>query len=300
MVLTNRPARSVKPSFFSISCVLGIIWVTGVPFAKGSPEPIEVEFLPLANRAFAVASSDPKLLVSVYVGSAPMTKVHRLNGGVKTELPVVGHDKVTRLCFFQNPNPVGSSSGLWRGNYRNENPQSITAVSPAGKTSCRFERWVSQVGDKVLPLSLLEISFEENVPQAGTPLVDSTGKIIGLILQPASARRAYAIPAQAVRRVHHDISEHRKLVRGWLGISLSTESTIPRITRVWPGSPAEKAGILENDILLKAGPYNTDRYPDAVNALFYTIPGRTTSIEIRRDNERLPRDIVPVAQKPGG
>ena len=98
--------------------------------------------------------------------------------------------------------------------------------------------------------------------------------------------------------MQHDIDGHRKLVRGWLGISLSTESSIPRITRIWPDSPAAKANLRENDILVKAGAYTTDRYPDAVNALFYTIPGEPTRIEIMRGDKRIASTVTPTVQKP--
>jgi len=74
---------------------------------------------------------------------------------------------------------------------------------------------------------------------------------------------------------------------------------VPRITRVLPGSPAEKAGILEDDVLLRAGAYQTERYPDAVNALFYTMPGKPTSLEILRHNERLPISVTPIVKTPG-
>ncbi len=107
---------------------------------------------------------------------------------------------------------------------------------------------------------------------------------------------AYAIPAQAVRRVQQDMVKHRKLVKGWLGIALSPGSQIPRITSVLPNSPAAGAGILANDILVKAGAYPIARYPDAVNALFYSVPGQTTFLQVLRDNRRLNYKMTPIAK----
>lgn len=291
MVPTNRPPRPGLFRFFSLLAALsGTIQAAEI-------SPFRVEFLPAANTALAVAAPDSRHLVSVYTGAAGLTQANRIQGRIKTVLILSGQDKVTRLCFFKNPKPgVGAD---WKENFGHGDPQVLRAIEDSSETECTFQGWVTQVGDKVLPLGLLNISFRGNIPPAGTPLVDSEGSIVGLILQPSSQRSAYAIPAQAVRRVQHDIDNNQKLVRGWLGISLSTESSIPRITRIWPDSPAAKANLRENDILVKAGTYPTDRYPDAVNALFYAIPGQPTRIEIMRGEKRITSTLTPTVQKPG-
>ncbi len=291
----QRPVR--LPCFFAL-VLLCTIWLP----AKANPETISVEFLPLATRACAVISPAEKLLVSVYTDSAALTKANRIIGkNVKSPLQFHGQDKITRLCFFQNPNTgKASNQPTWAQHFGNGEPQSLKAITMNGPINCTYDKWVTQVGEKVLPLGLLAVSFPKQVPLAGTPLIDANGIIVGLVLQPATANSAYAIPAQAVRRVQRDIVDHQHLVRGWLGISLSTSSKVPRITRIWPESPAATAGLKENDILLKAGAYSTDWYPDAVNALFYTIPGQPTSLEILRANQRISKELIPVAQRPGG
>lgn len=203
---------------------------------------------------------------------------------------------VTRLCFFQNPKPAAKQSANWAAFFDGRGAKGLRAITDTGTSPCRFEKWVYQVGDKILPLGLLSVSFQGKFPPAGTPLVDADGEIVGLILQPASGNTGYAIPCQAVHRVLHDIVAHRKLVRGWMGIALSTSSQVPRITGVIPGSPAATAGLRENDILTRAGSYTTERYPDAVNALFYSVPGKPTSLEVLRDNKRIECKITPIAK----
>ncbi|MBC7980096.1 MAG: serine protease [Armatimonadetes bacterium] len=299
MVSQSRPYRPVLDHLILDLPLIAIFFVLcgGICFAN--PETLKVEFLPLAKTACAVVSPDQTLIVSVFVGSSEITKTNWITPDQSEELINAGQDKITRLCFFQNPRPRLGQINIWKNRFGDNAPSELRAISSTKSIDCRFEKWINQVGDKVLPLGLLSVAFYEAIPPAGTPLIDENGKIVGLILQPASPNSAYAIPTEAVHRVLGDILRHRKLVRGWLGISLSTESQIPRITRVWANSPAARAGIEEQDILLKAGPYFTDRYPDAVNALFYTIPGEVTAIEILRDSKRLPFKITPVIQKPG-
>lgn len=77
---------------------------------------------------------------------------------------------------------------------------------------------------------------------------------------------------------------------------VSPGSQIPGITEVLAKSPAAAAGILDNDILVKAGAYPIARYPDAVNALFYSVPGETTSLHILRNNQCTECKVTPIAK----
>lgn len=293
MVSTNRPERPVAVRFISALCLVCALLINP---SSATPEPIKIEFPSGSGTACAITSPSPGLLVSVYSGSSKLSKADWIAGKNRTELQSAGEDKITRLCFFKNPRPNISQAALWADDFRNENPGTLRAVAYSRTTNCTFEKWVTQIGDKVLPLGLLSVSFQNEIPPAGTPLVDSKGKIIGLILQSTSPTMAYAIPAQAVRRVQQDMVKHRKLVKGWLGIALSPGSQTPRITSVLPNSPAADAGILANDILVKAGAYPIVRYPDAVNALFYSVPGQTTSLQVLRDNRRLDYKMTPIAK----
>ncbi|WP_386818887.1 PDZ domain-containing protein [Luteolibacter algae] len=280
-----------------------ITGIAVVPLIMGSlisaaPETYPIEFLPLASRACAVVSPDQKFLVSAYVESATLSKVNHLQDAHRIPLNLSGRDKVTRLCFFKTLNQTKATTNDWVESFLETSPENLHALDNGKIIACRFEKWISRVGDKVLPLSLLYVSFQQKIPPTGTPLVNAQNKIIGIILQPAGGAAAYAIPAQAIHRVQNDIIAHHKLVRGWVGISLSTESNTPRITRIWPESPAQRANLRVDDILLRAGDYTTDHYPEAVNALFYTVPGKSTTIEVLRDGKRIPCKLTPVAQKP--
>ncbi|MEP2774728.1 MAG: PDZ domain-containing protein [Luteolibacter sp.] len=299
MVSLSRPSRPVLDGFLQCFSPVAVSLIASIGVANGEPRPIAVEFLPTATKAVAITAPESRFIVSVYAESAPLTKAHMTAGGNKTALEFAGQDTTTRLCFFRNPGDSNSSPATWAESFGKSFPENLQAITHAGTIPCRYDNWITQVGDKVLPLGLLSITFTGEVPASGTPLIDASGKIVGIILQPVSPRTAYAIPAQAVRRVQHDIAVHRKLVRGWLGISLSTESTVPRITRVWPDSPADKAGISEGDILVSVSGSSTSRYPDAVNALFYAIPGQPTQVQVSRKNQRISCEITPVPQKPG-
>lgn len=289
MAFHNRPARPVSVRLFAALAVC-------VVNANALPEVIRAEFTPPGNTVCAVASPDPAFLVSLRTESEPLAKANRISSGQKTGLVFSGQDDVTRLYFFRNPEAGAKAAGLWLAHFGDGEPQNLRAITDSKEIPCRFEKWVTRVGDKVLPLGLLSISFREQLPPSGTPLVNSEGKIVGLIFQSAGPNAAYAIPAQAVHRVLRDVSREGKLVRASLGFTLNTESSVPRINRILPDSPAAKAGLRADDILLKVGAYPTQGYPDAVNALFYTVPGETVSFVLSRNNERIERKVTPVAR----
>lgn len=299
MPLPCRPLRPVIFEHLRYFLMVPALLAACINFSHAQPSPLTIQFLPTASKAVAITAPDRQFIVSVYTDSAPLTKAHTTSGGKQTALQFSGQDTTTRLCFFHNPNDSTSSPLLWAERFGKEAPVDLQAITAEGSQLCRYDTWVTQVGAKVLPLGLLSITFAGEIPPAGTPLVNTEGKIVGLILQKGINNSAYALPTQAVHRVQRDIQNHRKLIRGWLGISLSTESTIPRITHVWSDSPAYKAGLKEGDILVNAAGYPTARYPDAVNALFYAVPGQSIPIEVSRKNQRISREVTPVRQKPG-
>lgn len=82
---------------------------------------------------------------------------------------------------------------------------------------------------------------------------------------------------------------------GWLGVSLQEATPELRegmeiaaeggvlVSGVNPGSPAEKAGLREGDLIVRVGDRKVDAPRDAVRAVRAGKPGETTRLEILRD-----------------
>jgi serine protease Do len=111
-----------------------------------------------------------------------------------------------------------------------------------------------------------------NPGNSGGPLLDLSGRVIGI--NTAVSREGqllgFAIPINSVRQTIETVEKEGRLVRPWLGVRyipitprLAEVNTLPVTygvlvqrgdTRedlaVIPGSPADKAGIVENDIIL--------------------------------------------------
>jgi serine protease Do len=154
------------------------------------------------------------------------------------------------LAEFQNSVSVGVVSGLSR---------SITASDEVTGKSERLEQ-------------VIQTDAAINPGNSGGPLLNLKGEVIGVNV--ATSRGAenigFALPAQAVEEVVRSVKEYGEIVRPYLGVRytmlherLAKANNIPvsygaLIVRgqqaeelaIAPGSPADKAGLLENDIIL--------------------------------------------------
>lgn len=154
------------------------------------------------------------------------------------------------LAEFRNSASVGIISGLAR---------SITASDGQG----RSER-LSEV---------IQTDAAINPGNSGGPMLNLQGEVIGVSV--ATTRGAdnisFALPAEAVAAIVSSVQEHGKIIRPYLGVrytmvsprlkelnnlsvdygALIARGESPDQLAVLPGSPADKAGLVENDIILK-------------------------------------------------
>lgn len=113
-----------------------------------------------------------------------------------------------------------------------------------------------------------------NPGNSGGPLLDMAGRVVGVNVAVAlgSENIGFALPANAVREILESIELHGEIVRPYIGVryAMITEEIAERNglpvshgaliisgstasePAVIPGSPAAKAGLVENDIILEA------------------------------------------------
>jgi S1-C subfamily serine protease len=120
---------------------------------------------------------------------------------------------------------------------------------------------------------LIQTDAAINPGNSGGPLVDLEGRVIGINSATIMGAQniGFAIPANAVKSILDSVKVHGKIVRPFLGIryriitpELKEANKLPvdygiLIARgasdnelaIIPGSPADKAGLAENDIILE-------------------------------------------------
>jgi serine protease Do len=186
---------------------------------------------------------------------------------------------------------------------------------------------------KPRPLYDLDAFLQES--GIGTPVIDARGRAIGLVSTDplGESGGALAAPLRLIGSLSRQkapgfpmvvpSSELRPLItsppeaetatktkeRAWLGVTLQAVSrplaeylrvpwpTGPMITSVWPESPAQKAGLRNEDIIVEfAGePARTpsdDALPAFIDHVQDSGPGKTVAIGLLREAKRMDADVT--------
>lgn len=279
-------------------------WMLGALTAVGFGEPLavqarwQVSYPPAPQGAAAESTAVPlnggSLLVAVVKPGADARRPTVRLGNREVPVKVIGYDRVSSLTFLEAGSGAVPGEMPWLADANGVLGLPLRAMSPGGPVTCRANGWIKQVGTKILPLALLQVTFDQAVPPSGTPILDPQGRVAAVLFQASGqGRTGYAIPAEAVHRVRRDLSDGGSLVRGWLGLSLRAEIQSPKIVQVLQDSPAAAAGIQPADVLLHVGTRRIADYADAVNAFFYLIPGQPVRVKLQRGNRQFESTLTP-------
>ena len=145
-----------------------------------------------------------------------------------------------------------------------------------------------------------------NPGNSGGPLLDIQGNVIGMNVAVASAQSiAFALPANDVKSVFESVKSTGEIERAFLGIryapidadlqkqqglaydygAIVIRGDNPTDLAVVPGSPADKAGIVENDILLVWGSQKIDEDHAISDLVNRTKVGDTVTVKISHKGE---------------
>ena len=148
-----------------------------------------------------------------------------------------------------------------------------------------------------------------NPGNSGGPLLDMAGNVIGINTAVSQEGQlvGFAIPINSVKKTIQSVRETGKIVRPWLGIrytpinkqmqktnNLSVDygviiqrGTTQDELAVIPGSPADKAGLVENDIILEFAGQKIDENHSLVNMIGKYNIGDEIEIKIlHKGNEK--------------
>lgn len=192
------------------------------------------------------------------------------------------------LGEFQNTVTVGVLSGKER---------SLVATDSTGSASETLE-------------GLLQTDAAINEGNSGGPLVNVKGQVIGINTATASKNESegigFAIPINSLKTAIDSIKKNGKIIRPYLGVRYVTvDQKVAAIrgigvkgiivigdesqglSAVVSGSPADKAGIKEGDVILKI---NSDELGEGKSLNRYLSkyqPGDEVTLKIQRDGKEI-------------
>ncbi len=232
-----------------------------------------------------------------------------LPSGAKTRASVSGRDHGTDLAILQVPgiSPVTIADEsqsrvgdiiLAVGRREAEGIAAtygmISAISGPWRTwqGARVDRW-------------LRLDINPFTGFSGGPIVNARGQAIGMATS-GPRRSAVTIPASTVNRVVDQLVQRGRIARGYLGIGMQPVA-FPENTRqslgisadrgllivaVAPGSPAEKAGILLGDILVRADGASIENMHSLQSFLDSENVGKSIALDVVRGGQLVKLSIT--------
>ncbi len=193
------------------------------------------------------------------------------------------------LTEFRNSVSVGVVSGLSR---------TITAGDRYGGRTERLD-------------GVIQTDAAINPGNSGGPLLDLTGAVVGVNVAVAGGAEniGFAIPAQVVASAVASVQEHGEIRRPYLGVryielsdTIARNNELPVSYGAWlkggvdgpaiiKDSPAARAGLVENDIIVSFGGVSLEKRSLAASVQEHAV-GERVKVEYLREGERHTAEVA--------
>ncbi len=255
------------------------------------------------NHVISDAANNPsQYKMTVVFNSGKEVPVHLVGRDPKTDLAVLKVDNVDHLTVAR----FGDSDKVRVGD------EVLAAGAPLGLRSTVTHGIVSAL-HRPVPLSgdgsdtdtvidAIQTDASINHGNSGGPLIDMDSQVIGIntagkSLSDSASGLGFAIPVNEVKRVAETLIKDGKIVHPSLGVSTRSVSNAiaagAQVANVKAGSPAEKGGILENDVVVKVGNRSVADADEFVVAVRQLTVGQPAPIEVVRDGRHLTLTVTP-------
>jgi serine protease Do len=153
-----------------------------------------------------------------------------------------------------------------------------------------------------------------NPGNSGGALVNARGELIGINTAILSRTGGYqgigfAVPSSMAQQVMDSLVKYKKVVRGWLGVSIQEVTSDlaeefgvkdlkgALVSGVMKGSPAEKAGIKQGDVILQYNGKVVEDTGHLRNMVSQTPIGTTVKVRLLRQKKEIEAEVV-IAELP--
>ncbi|HXV78541.1 MAG TPA: DegQ family serine endoprotease [Candidatus Binatia bacterium] len=242
------------------------------------------------------------------VEDADQIKV-KLADGKEYEGKVVGRDPKTDLALVKidgasdlHALTLGDSDELKIGSW-------VVAVgSPFGLEQTVTAGIVSAKG-RVIGSgpydSFIQTDASINPGNSGGPLINTKGEVVGINTAIIASGQGigFAIPVNMAKEIAPQLQEKGHVTRGWFGVSIQgmtpelaksfglKEKKGALVAQVVPGSPAEKAGIEQGDVMVEFNGKSVGDSQDLPRMVASTPVGKSVNIKIWRNEKSLEKQV---------
>jgi len=262
------------------------------------------------------------ILTNRHVVADSQELVVMLNDGRQFAGTVYGIDTLTDLAIVTidaqdlPTAPIGVSAGLEPGQL------AIAIGNPLGYENTVTTGVVSGLGRQIVASDAAQTSAEQlnnliqtdaaiNPGNSGGPLVNSAGQVIGINTAVSTSEEGrgigFAIPIDVAKPIMRQALDGQELVRPWIGVYYIAVTPVIAEERelgveygaligttggeqaVFPGSPADVAGLQAGDVIVAVDGERITAATDLSMLVIPHQPGDTITLSVLRDNAE--RDV---------
>ncbi|MGE2836365.1 serine protease HtrA [Mycobacterium sp. SMC-4] len=255
------------------------------------------------NHVISEAATNPsKYKMAVVFNDGKEVPANLVGRDPKTDLAVLKVDNVDNLTVAR----MGDSEKLRVGE------EVIAAGAPLGLRSTVTHGIISAL-HRPIPLSGdgtdtdtvidgVQTDASINHGNSGGPLINMNAEVIGIntagkSLSDSASGLGFAIPVNEVKQVVETLIQSGKIAHPTLGLTARSVSNDvangAQIANVAAGGPAERAGILENDVVVKVGDREVADADEFVVAVRQLKIGEPAPIEVVREGRRVTLTVTP-------
>jgi S1-C subfamily serine protease len=262
-----------------------------------------------------VIAPDGYILTNEHVIQNASSLEVRLTDGTGLSATVIGKDPATDLAVIRANASFLPSSTLGSSDRLRVGQLTIAMGNPFGFQSTVSTGVVSALGRTLRSTQgrLIENIIQHTAPlnpgNSGGPLVDSTGKVVGINTAIIAMAQGigFAIPANTARWVVSQILTHGRVRRGFLGIAGRQRPLDRRIVRfhglnnnfavevlsVESRGPAGLVGMRKGDLIVAINGASVQSVDDLHRFLSEWPIGQSVEIDIVRGNSRKLLSLIP-------
>ena len=231
------------------------------------------------------------------------------NGQKYENIKLIGTDRQADVALLKIEDvedlaylPLGDSDDLEIGEWV------IAIGNPFGLTETLTVGVVSALGRKVSGLETFQDYIQTdaaiNPGNSGGPLLNLEGKVVGINAAIYTGDRGFmgiglAIPINMAKSIKNQLIERGKVERGYVGIGMQMidpdmveffnlqNNKGALITRVVEDSPADKAGLEKDDVIIRIGDKKIEDTQDVFNIIGFTSPDTEVEFVIIRKGKEM-------------
>jgi S1-C subfamily serine protease len=260
--------------------------------------------LALSTGSGFVLDDEGRILTSAHVISGVTSVTVTFANSAPVPAHVLGKDEESDIAVLKvdpngldlRPLELGDSSSVRPGDpvIAVGNPTGVRATAGTGQIAAAGQSVEAPGGyliDDVFATDAVIVPAS-----SGGPLLAADGRVVGIASR-VTGSTGFAVPSNTARDVLTKIEHGATIVRPYIGLSGTATADGLLVTDVYPGGPADLAGVQVDDLVETIDDHPVTSLTDLLSEVDRHAPGESVTLSIMRSGTRGP---VPVelAQRP--